>query len=160
VKETFFRFEVEVMELGYAENVRDCASVIVKISAGGDTDVVHIDADSGSKWFMLDNDVAVDVVHHSLEGRWRVGEPEIHDRGFEKTVSGFKGRFLFITFADAYIIIPPSDVEFCVYVCVAEVANEVPDEREGVLIPNRECVDFSIILHGSQFAIFFFNEEK
>ncbi len=160
VKEAFLQLEVEVVKLGYAENVRDCASVIVKISAGGDTDVVHIDVDGGPKWFMLADDVAVDVVHHSLEGCWRVCKPEIHDRGFEKTVSGFKCRFLFITFADTYIVIPPSDIELCVYVCITEIADEIHDEREGVLISNRECVDLSVVLHGSQFAVLFLDEEK
>ena len=112
------------------------------------------------KWFMLDDDVAVDVVHHSLEGHWRVCESEIHDCGFEKTVSGFKCCFLFITFVDAYIVIPPSDVELCVYVCIAEIADEIRDERKGVLISNRECVDLSVVLHGLQFAVLFFDEEK
>ncbi len=160
MKEAFLRFEVEVVELGHAENVRDCASVIVKISAGGDTDVVHVDTDSGPKWFMLDDNVTVNVVHHSLEGRWQVRKSEIHDCGFEKTISGFKCRFLFIALADVYIVIPPSDVELCVYVCVAEVVDEICDERKGVLISNRECVDLSVVLHGLQFAVLFLDEEK
>ncbi len=160
MKEAFLRLEVEVVKLGDAKDIRDSASVIVEISAGGDTDVIHIDADGGPKWFMLDDDIAVDVVHHSLEGRWRVCKPEIHNCGFEKTVSGFKCRFLFIAFADAYIVVPPSDVKLCVYVCVAEVADEICDEREGVLISDCECVDLSVVLHGSQFTVLFLDEEK
>ncbi len=160
MKEAFLWLEVEVVELGYVENIRDCATVIVKISVGGDADVVHIDADGGPKWFMLDDDVMVDVVHHSLEGSWRVCKPEIHDCGFKETVSCFKCRLLFISFANAYIVIPPLDVELCVYVCVAEIVDEIRDEREGVLISNRECIDLLVILHGSQFAVLFLDEEK
>src|SRR6266702_3626692 len=130
MKKALFWFKVEVVELGYAENVRNCASMIVKVGACSDTNVVHIDADSSSKWFMFDDDIAINVVHHSLEGRWRICKPEIHDRRFEKTVSGLKCRFLFIAFADAYIVISPSDVELCVYVCVAEIADEIHDEKK------------------------------
>ena len=160
MEEAFLWLEVEVMELGHLENVRDCALMVIKISAGGNTDVVHVDTDSGPKRFMFGDDITVDVVHHGLEGRWRVCESEIHDHRFKKTVSGFECRFLFITFLNAYIVIPPSDVELHVYMCVAEVTDEIRDERKRVLVSNRECVDLLVVLHGSQFTVLFLDEEK
>src|SRR6266702_4749936 len=160
MEETFLRLKVEVMEMGHMENVRDCASMVIKIGAGGDTDVVHVDTDSGPQRFMFGDDFTVDVVHHGLEGRWRVCESEIHDCGFEKTVSGFECCLLFIAFTDADIVIPPSDIDLCVYVCVAEVADEIRDERKGVLILNRECIDLSVVLHRPQFTILFLDEEE
>src|SRR6266702_286420 len=134
--------------------------MVGEISVGGDADVGHVDADGGPKWFMLEDDVVVDVVHHGLEGRWRVCKSEIHNRGFEKTVSGFQCCFLLVTFVDAHIVIPPSDVELCINVCIAEVANEICDERKGVLISNREGVNLSIVLYGLQLAILFLDKEK
>jgi len=125
VKEAFLWFEIEVMELGYLEDVMNCAMVVVEGSTSGDTNVIHIDADRCSKGFVFKNNIPIDVVHHGLEHRWGVGKLEVHDRGFEKSISGFKGCFLFIPFADSYVIVPPSDVKFRVYVCVAKVPNEV-----------------------------------
>ena len=135
-------------------------TVVFKVSTSSDTNVIHVDADGSTKGFMFEDDVTIDVVHHSLKGRWQVRKSKIHDRGFKKTVSGFKCCFLFVTFTNVYIIVPPADVKFCVYMCITEVANKIHDEREGVLIPNCEGVDLSIVLYRSHLAILFLDEEK
>ncbi len=70
MKETFLRFEVEIMKLGDFKDVVDCTSVIVYVSAGGNSNVVHVDSNSGTKGFMFENDVTIDVVHHGLKSRW------------------------------------------------------------------------------------------
>ncbi len=160
MEKAFFQFEVEVVQLSDFQDIRDRSSVVVEVGVGGDSDVVHVDTDSCPKWFMFENDIVIDVVHHGLEGCWQVRESKIHDRGLEKSVSGFKRCFLLISLADANIVVPPSDVEFCIYMCVAEVTNEVCDKREGVLIPNCEGVDLSVVLYRSHFAILFLDEEK
>src|SRR6266702_511894 len=98
------------MKLGNFEDVINCATVVIKCGASSDSNVVHIDADCCSKGFVLENDVPVDKVHHGLERRWRVGKSEVHDCGFEKSISGFKCHFLFIPFADPYVVIAPSDI--------------------------------------------------
>ncbi len=107
------------MFLGDLKDVVDCLLVISDIGVGGDSDIVHVDMDSGAKGFMFEDDVAVDVVHHGLKGRWRIGESKIHDRRFEKPVSGFEHGLLLIAFMDAHVIVPPSHVKFHVNVCVA-----------------------------------------
>ncbi len=160
MEETFLRFEVEIMELGDLENIMDCTVMVIEVGMGGDSDIVHIDADCCSKGFMFENDILVDIVHHGLEHRWRVGESEIHDCGFEKSVSGFKRCFLLVSFTDPHVIISPSDVKLRVYVGVTEVSNEVCDQGERVLIVDRDRVDFSIILHWSHFSILFVNKEE
>ena len=98
---------------------------------------------------MLENDVVVDVVHHCLKCCWRIGESEVHDRRLEKSISGFKRCLLFISFANAYIVVPPSNIKFCVDVCVAEVTDKVCNQGEGILISNGKGVDFTIILYWS-----------
>ncbi len=70
MEQAFFWFEVEVMKLGDFEDVVDCASMIVHVCAGGDSNVIHIDADSHAEGFVFENDIVIDVVHHGLEGRW------------------------------------------------------------------------------------------
>src|SRR6266702_4645480 len=149
MEEAFLRFEVEVVELRHFENIVNCTTVNVEIGTGGDADVVHVDANGGTEGFMLEDDVAIYKVHHGLEGRWRVGKSEIHDCGFEEAVSGFKCRFRLVPFTDAYVVIPPSDIELCVDVCVAEIVDKICDEGKRVLIANCEGINFSVVLYRS-----------
>src|SRR6266702_4679185 len=149
MEETFLRFEVQVVELRHLEDIVNCATMIVESSMGSDTDIIHVDANGGTEGFMFEDGVTIDDVHHSLECRWRIGKSEVHDRGFKKAISGFKRCLGFVAFADAYIVIPPADIELRIDVCVAEVANKICDEREGVLISNCKGIDFSIILYWS-----------
>src|SRR6266702_4929650 len=141
------------MELGDFENVMDCVSMVVEVGTGGDSDVIHIDADCCSEGFMFEDDVTVNIVHHGLERCWRVGESEIHNCGFEKSISGFKHHFLFVSFADSYVVITPSDVKLRVYVCVTEVSNEVCDQGVRILIADHDGIDPSVVLYWSHLSI-------
>jgi len=160
MEEALFWLEVEVMKLCDFKHIMDHPFVIVKVHASGDSDIVHIDADCGAKRFMFEDDVAIDVVHHGLECRWGVGESKVHDCRFEKSVSGFKCCLLFISFADAYVVVTPSYIKFGVYMGITEVLDEVRDKRKGILVSDGDGVDFSIVLYWSHFAVLFANEEK
>ncbi len=160
MEEAFFWFEVEIVKLGNFEDVVDSTAMIIKVSASGDADVVHVNVDCGAEGFVFEDDVSVDEVHHGLEGRWRISEPKIHNCWFEESVSGFKRCFLFIPFTDSYIIVAPPDVEFCIYVCITEISNEVRDQGKGVLVSDCDGVNFAIVLYQSHFAILFMDEEK
>ena len=76
---------------------------------------------------MFENGVAVDEVHHSLERRWRVGESEIHDRRFKKSVSGFKCGLFLVSFTNTHVIVSPPYVEFGIDMRIAEIVNEICD---------------------------------
>src|SRR6266702_3349455 len=93
--------------------------MVHEVGSRGDTDIVHIDSYCGSEWFVLEDNITIDEVHHRLEGRWGVGETEVHHRRFEESVSGFKCCLVFVSITNSYVIIPPSDVEFGVYMSVA-----------------------------------------
>ena len=45
-----------------------------------------------------------DVLHHSLEGGRTIGHSKEHHKRFEEAAIGTKGRFLFISRLDVYII--------------------------------------------------------
>ena len=149
MEEAFFRFEVEVVKLGDFEDVMYCALMVGHICTGGDSNVVHVNSDSRTERFVFEDGVVVNIVHHCLERCWRIGESEIHDRRFEKSISGFKRCLLFISFANTYVIIPPSNVKFCVYVCVAEITDKIHNQGKGILISNGEGIDFSVVLYRS-----------
>ena len=149
MEEAFLRFEIEIMKLSDFEDVVYGTLMIRQICTGSDPDVVHVDPDRCTQRLMFEDDVTVNVVHHRLKRCWRVGESEVHDSRFEKSVSGFKCCFLFISFVNAYVVVPPSNIKFRVNVCVAEVADEIRDQGKGVLILNSKGVDLSIVLYWS-----------
>src|SRR6266702_547156 len=160
MEEAFLQFEVEVMKLGYLKDVVDRVPVIVQICLGRDSNVVHVDPNSCAKGFMFEDDVTVDVVHHGLEGRWRIGESEIHDRGFEKSISGFERCFLLVSLANAYIVVPPSNIELHIDVCIAEIVDKICDQGKGVLVSNGDSVDLSVVLYRSHFTVLFADKEE
>jgi len=80
---------------------------------------------SGPLELMFEDDVLKDVVHHGLERCWGVGESEVHDGGFKESMPHFESRFPFVPFFYAYVVIPPSNVQFCVNMGVTEVLCKV-----------------------------------
>ncbi len=70
MEKTFLRFEIEIMKLGNLEDVVDRMSMVIYVSAGGDSNVIHINSDGGTERFMLEDNIAIDVVHHGLECCW------------------------------------------------------------------------------------------
>jgi|SRR6266702_5758802 len=127
MEKTFFWLEVKIMKLSNFEDIINGTPVVVEVGTSGDANVVHIDADCGAKGFVFEDNVPVDEVHHGLKGRWQISEPKIHDGWFKKSVSGFECCFLFVSFADSYVVVAPSNVKFGIYMCVAEILNEVRD---------------------------------
>src|SRR6266702_164513 len=137
-----------------------CVVVICQVGTCGDTDVVHVNSYCGPERFMFENDVTIDEVHHRLESCWGVGETEIHHGGFKESISGFKGCFVFVPFANTDVIVPPSYIKFCIDVGIAQIAYKIGDEGKGILVSDCDCVDLSVILDRSEFSILFTNEEK
>src|SRR6266702_3357143 len=146
--------------MGHLEDVVHRAMVIREISACGDTDVIHINSYGGSERLVFEDDIAVYEVHHCLEGGWGIGESEIHHRRFEEPVSGFKGCFVFVAFANAYVVVSPPYVEFGINVRIAQVAYEIRDKGKRVLIPDSDGVNLLVVLDRAEFPILFANEEK
>ncbi len=56
---------------------------------------------------------------------------------------------MLVSFADAYIVISPADVELRINVCIAEVTDEIRNEGKRVLVSNCEGIDLSVILYRS-----------
>src|SRR6266702_5817739 len=95
------------------------AVMVSQIGTRSDTNVVHINSYCSPEWFVLENNITIDEVHHRLKGRWGVGETEIHHCRFEEPISGFKGRFVFVSFTNVDVVVPPSYIELCIDVRVA-----------------------------------------
>ena len=77
---------------------------------------------------MFGDDGREDMVHHGLECSGRISEPEKHDQRFEESVARLERCFVFVAFLDTDVIVPPSNIEFRVYVCSSKISNKVRDE--------------------------------
>ena len=66
--------------------------------------VVHIDNDFYSTLRPLIFERLKDVVHHVLEGRGGVTEPEIHNHGFIQPVLCLERGFVLVAIFDAYFV--------------------------------------------------------
>ena len=148
------------MCLGHLEYVAYSGDVVCHSGAGGDTNVVHIYANSGAAYLMLGDYVAVDVVHHGLEGCWRVCEAKVHDHWFEEAVFGLECCFVFVSFSNTYVIVSPSYIQFSVDMCIAQVMYELRYKGEWILVVYGEGVDLSVILYQSQLAVLLSYEEE
>jgi hypothetical protein len=67
---------------------------------------------------------------------------------------------MFVSFFYAYVIVSLADIELHEYDGSAEVADEVSNKWERILITNHPRIDFSVVLYWSQLAILFLNEEE
>jgi hypothetical protein len=67
---------------------------------------------------------------------------------------------MFVSFFYAYVIVSLANIELREYDGSAEVADEVSNKWERILITNHPRVDFSVVLYWSQLAILFLNEEE
>src|ERR1700761_2154808 len=116
VENALFRFEVEIVIGCKLKYVGDSGSMIGIVGAGSYGDIIHVDANRGTKEFVLSYDGTKDMIHHGLESSWQVCETEEHDGRFVQAVACFKRCLVFISLLDAYVVIPPLNVEFGVYV--------------------------------------------
>ncbi len=67
---------------------------------------------------------------------------------------------MLISFLNADIVVPPPHIKFHIDMCVAQVMNEIQDEREWILITHGESIDPSVILYQSQFSILLLMKKK
>ena len=71
-----------------------------------DKDVVHVNGDVS-----FVDQIAEDEVHHGLECGGGVRKTKKHDHGFKEAAVSFKGSLPLISVANAYVVIPPPDVQ-------------------------------------------------
>src|ERR1700677_870650 len=77
-----------------------------------DSNIVHIDPNDSSPDCVLCDDIFVNLIHHCLEGCWRVTEAKEHDCGLKESIACFEGRLMFVSLLDSDVIISPTHIEF------------------------------------------------
>ena len=99
-------------------------------------------------------------VHHHLEGCQRVSESKEHDCWLEEPFGCKEGHFWFIPWFDAYVVVPPSDIEFCEKCASAQAVDSLENKGGNVAVPFGPFVYWSIILDRSEFPIFLLDKEE
>src|ERR1700761_2294742 len=103
----FLRPKVEFMLPEAPEDFGDNSAVRLEVRMS-DKDVVQIDHDVPGE-----NEVLENIIHHGLERRRGVGEPEIHHQRLEQPPVGLECCLPLIALPDPDVVEPPSDVELC-----------------------------------------------
>ena len=140
VEYAFFRFKEEVVVAKYLQYFFDDLCVVFMI-VGEDEYVVHVNCNMS-----LCNKVAENVIHKRLECGRRIGESEKHNGGFEKSFVGAEGGFPFVSFFNSNVIVSPTYVHFRENFSISKLVNEFTDQREWIVIFDRDVVKFAAIL--------------
>jgi hypothetical protein len=119
-----------------------------------DEDVIEVNADDS-----FHDEVLEDVVHHSLEGGWRVSESEKHHQGFEKSAIHTKCCLPLIAFLHLDIVVTPLYIELHKVFRTVKLVDEFRNEGQGVPIFDHEGIQCSVVLHKAKSAILLLDEE-
>jgi hypothetical protein len=104
--------EVEIVFLKMAKNFVDNLLMFIESSAPNE-DVIEIDCN-----FAFGNQISKDGIHQCLESGGRVGEPEEHDTGFEKTLVCNEGCLSFIAFFDSDVVVASMNIKLGEDLCI------------------------------------------
>src|SRR5258708_16019215 len=85
-----------------------------------DSQVVHVNREPSLGYLFTEYGV-----HHHLKGCWGVSESEKHNRRFEESFWVQKRCLRFVAWFDAYVIVSPSNVEFCVEATSTHAVNRL-----------------------------------
>ncbi|KAF9799808.1 hypothetical protein IEO21_10504 [Rhodonia placenta] len=105
-------------------------------------------------------EIMEDIVHHRLEGRGGIGEAKEHHQGFVQSPVSHEGRLPFVTGFDPDIVISPSDIELCKECSTAELIHHLGNQRQGVVIFDRDRVQPAVVLHRSKCPFLLFDEKE
>ncbi len=109
---------------------------------GEDQDVIKVNCHLPFRDQVMEN-----VIHHLLEGGRQVGEPEEYYGWLEQPPVPAECCFLFVSFLDVYIVVPPADIELGEVLGSAEFVDELGDQGEQVAILDHHLVQLSVVLH-------------
>jgi hypothetical protein len=125
-----------------------------------DKDVVHINC-----YISFIDEVTEYVVHHGLEGGRGVGESEEHHHWFEESSVCFECGLPLVAIVDADVIVPPVDIKLrkerrSTTVHSREPIHEFAYQGEWGSVSDGECIQFAVVLDGSEIAVLLLDEEE
>jgi len=85
-----------------------------------DEDIIHVDC-----YLSFSYEVREYRVHEGLEGGWAVGHTKVHYFRLIQSLISDYCPLPFITFVDANVVVPPSNIEFCEILCFCQSIDNV-----------------------------------
>ena len=128
------------------EYLADMASMFLG-SPGKHQDVIEVDSDKGVK------DILQHVIDKGLENSRGVSQTERHDEVLKVSQVSVKPRLPFIPLSDTYQVVRIEQVELGEHRGVSQWLERGTEQREGVLIFDRDVIKFSIVNAWPQAAI-------
>ena len=117
--------------------------------------IIHVDGEPPLGYLFAEYGI-----HHHLKGRWGVGKSKEHNCRFEESFGGEECRFWFVTWFDAYVVVSPSNIKFREEGTPTQTVDRLRNEGRDVAIPLGPFVYRAVVLDGSEFSIFLFDEEE
>src|SRR6266481_9415217 len=124
--------------------------------SGIDQNVIHV---YGHEAFI--NELLENVIYHGMEGSRAVGETEVHDQGFEKSMVCSEGHFPLITLFDAHIVISPTYIQLCEVLGFGfrNIVDNIGDEGEWVGVLHRHGIELPVVLHELELTVLLIDKE-
>jgi hypothetical protein len=119
----FLGLEEEVVVLDFLQDAIYPLLVYDFVFFGDYNEIIHVDFQP-----FLCNFFSEDIVHHCLEGCWRVCKAKEHNRWLKESLAGFKGGLLFIPFFDVDVVVTPLYVELGEQAVSCQIIDEVINE--------------------------------
>ena len=99
-------------------------------------------------------------IHHHPEGGRGIHKTEEHDCQFKESFWGEEGCFPFISWFYVYVVVPPLYVKLGKQCASTQAVNSLGNKGRNIAISLCPFVNWMVVLHGSQFAIFLLDEEE
>ena len=95
----------------------------LEVVFGGYQDIVHVYNQPSFGYLFSE-----DHIQHCLKGGGRISQSKEHDSGFKQPLVCDECCFMFVTFFDVYIVVPPPDVYFGKHLCILYMCYELRDQ--------------------------------
>ena len=126
------------------EGLEYLSSDPLMVCEGGrvDEDVIHV-----ANGFIAIDKGAEDVIHHHLEGGWRVAQSKEHDERLKESLVHGEGHLPLIPFLQLDIVEAPMEVQGGEPFHITEPGEHVGDQWKWVGVLHHDLIQLPVVLH-------------
>src|SRR5258705_12130725 len=126
------------------EGLEYLSSDPLMVCKGGrvDEDVIHV-----ANGFIAIDKGAEDVIHHHLEGGWRVAQSKEHDERLKESLVHGEGHLPLIPFLQLDIVEAPMEVQGGEPFRIVQPGEHIGDQRKQVGVLHHDLIQLPVVLH-------------
>src|SRR5258708_2864237 len=107
-----------------------------------DEDVIHV-----ANGFIAIDKGAEDVIHHHLEGGWRVAQSKEHDERLKESLVHGEGHLPLIPFLQLDIVEAPMEVQGGEPFRIVQPGEHIGDQRKWVGVLHHDLIQLLVVLY-------------